>query len=96
MAPAGTANSLNTRDMILLRQGKPIDLQAKEPVRGNTSMVQPSTTSKPKSGTMLNGESYPPIKQKYEPISLPLPKNPSSIEIPPPPKPYQPIGAQFE
>jgi len=86
------AASLNTRDMIRLRQGKPVEMTNREP--GSPSSVQ------------LSGETYPPVRQKYEPLSLPkpqtlptnsyngefLPRSPTSMEIPPPPTPYQPIG----
>ena len=86
------ATSLNTRDMIRLRQGKPVEMTNREP--GSPSSVQ------------LSGETYPPVRQKYEPLSLPkpqtlptnsyngefLPRSPTSMEIPPPPTPYQPIG----
>jgi len=86
------AASLNTRDMIRLRQGKPVEMTNREP--GSPSSVQ------------FSGETYPPIRQKYEPLSLPqpqtlptnsyngefLPRSPTSMEIPPPPTPYQPIG----
>ena len=86
------AASLNTRDMIRLRQGKPVEMTNREP--GSPSSVQ------------LSGETYPPVRQKYQPLSLPqpqtlptnsyngefLPRSPTSMEIPPPPTPYQPIG----
>jgi hypothetical protein len=88
------AASLNTRDMIRLRQGKPVEMTNREP--GSPSSVQ------------LSGETYPPVRQKYEPLSLPqpqthptnsyngefLPRSPTSMEIPPPPTPYQPIGTE--
>ncbi len=98
------AASLNTRDMIRLRQGKPVEMTNREP--GSPSSVQ------------LSGETYPPVRQKYEPLSLPqpqtlptnnynaksyntnsyngdfLPSRPTSMEIPPPPTPYQPIGTE--
>ena len=98
------AASLNTRDMIRLRQGKPVELTNREP--GSPSSVQ------------LSGETYPPVRQKYEPLSLPqpqtlptnnynaksyntnsyngdfLPSRPTSMEIPTPPTPYQPIGTE--
>ena len=93
------AASLNTRDMIRLRQGKPVELTNREP--GSPSSVP------------LSGETYPPVRQKYEPLSLPqpqtlptnnykansyngdfLPSRPTSMEIPPPPTPYQPIGTE--
>jgi hypothetical protein len=93
------AASLNTRDMIRLRQGKPVELTNREP--GSPSSVP------------LSGETYPPVRQKYEPLSLPqpqtlptnnykansyngdfLPSRPTSMEIPPPPTPYQPIGSE--
>ena len=78
--------------MIRLRQGKPVEMTNREP--GSPSSVQ------------LSGETYPPVRQKYEPLSLPqpqtlptnsyngefLPRSPTSMEIPPPPTPYQPIG----
>jgi len=48
----------------------------------------------------LTGEAYPPIRQKYEPIGLesttPTTTRPTSIEVPEPPKPYQPIGASLD
>jgi hypothetical protein len=76
------ASSLNTRDMILLRQGKSVDLSQRD------------------SATKLSGQPYPPVRQKYEPISIapsaPVVSRPTSMEIPDPPKPYQPIGASFE
>ena len=98
------AASLNTRDMIRLRQGKPVEMTNREP--GSPSSVQ------------LSGETYPPVRQKYEPLSLPqpqtlptnnynaksyntnsyngdfLPSRPTSMEIPTPPTPYQPIGTE--
>ena len=88
------AASLNTRDMIRLRQGKPVEMTNREP--GSPSSVQ------------LSGETYPPVRQKYQPLSLPqpqtlptnsyngefLPRSPTSMEIPPPPTPYQPIGTE--
>ena len=93
------AASLNTRDMIRLRQGKPVELTNREP--GSPSSVP------------LSGETYPPVRQKYEPLSVPqsqtlptnnykansyngdfLPSRPTSMEIPPPPTPYQPIGTE--
>ena len=54
------AASLNTRDMIRLRQGKPVEMTNREP--GSPSSVQ------------LSGETYPPVRQKYEPLSLPKPQ----------------------
>lgn len=88
------AASLNTRDMIRLRQGKPVEMTNREP--GSPSSIQ------------LSGETYPPVRQKYEPLSLPqpqtlptnsyngdfIPSRPTSIEIPSPPTPYQPIGTE--
>jgi hypothetical protein len=91
------ASSLNTRDMILLRQGKSIDLANRD--RDAKSVSLPVKTSG-EPAIKLSGETYPPVRQKYEPISVPqpspLPARPTSIEVPEPPKPYQPIGAQFE
>jgi hypothetical protein len=90
--------------MIRLRQGKPVEMTNREP--GSPSSVQ------------LSGETYPPVRQKYEPLSLPqpqtlptnsynaksyntnsyngdfLPSRPTSMEIPTPPTPYQPIGTE--
>lgn len=95
------AQSLNTRDMILLRQGKSI---ANSPTSDKSTISAPKdrkdTTSQLNSPTALNGSTYPPVKQKYEPISIPnlspITSRPTSMEIPPPPKPYKPIGANFE
>jgi hypothetical protein len=68
--------------MILLRQGKSVDLSQRD------------------SATKLVGQTYPPVRQKYEPISIapsaPVVSRPTSMEITDPPKPYQPIGASFE
>lgn len=92
-----SASSLNTRDMILLRQGKSIDLTQRDKEPNPVSLpVMPSSGS----ATKLTGETYPPVRQKYEPISIspspPTVARPTSMEIPDPPKPYQPIGASFE
>ncbi|MFM8402905.1 MAG: hypothetical protein ACKOAH_34180, partial [Pirellula sp.] len=92
-----SASSLNTRDMILLRQGKSIDLTQRDKEPNPVSLpVKPSSASAMK----LTGETYPPVRQKYEPISIspnaPAVARPTSMEIPDPPKPYQPIGASFE
>lgn len=95
------AQSLNTRDMILLRQGKQL---TSSPALEKPSLAAPSErrelANQPSSSTSLNGSIYPPVKQKYEPISIPnlspVTSRPTSMEIPPPPKPYQPIGANFE
>ncbi|MFM7517516.1 MAG: hypothetical protein ACKO3V_11285, partial [Pirellula sp.] len=92
-----SASSLNTRDMILLRQGKSIDLTQRDKEPNPVSLpVKPSSASAMK----LTGETYPPVRQKYEPISIspspPTVARPTSMEIPDPPKPYQPIGASFE
>ena len=99
--PTTDAQSLNTRDMILLRQGKQL---ASSPTPEKPSLAAPSErkefTNQPNSSTSLNGSTYPPVKQKYEPISIPnlspITSRPTSMEIPPPPTPYQPIGANFE
>lgn len=95
------AQSLNTRDMILLRQGKSI---ANSPTSERPAIAAPKdrkdSANQINSPTALNGSTYPPVKQKYEPISIPnlspITSRPTSMEIPPPPKPYQPIGANFE
>lgn len=92
-----SASTLNTRDMILLRQGKTIDLSQRDKEPNPVSLpVKPSSSS----ATKLTGETYPPVRQKYEPISIspsaPNVARPTSMEIPDPPKPYQPIGASFE
>lgn len=92
-----SASSLNTRDMILLRQGKSIDLSQRDKEPNPVSLpVKPSNNS----ATKLTGQTYPPVRQKYEPISIspsaPIVAIPTSMEIPDPPKPYQPIGASFE
>jgi len=91
------ASSLNTRDMILLRQGKTIDLRNRD--RETKSVSLPVKTSG-SSDVKLTGEAYPPIRQKYEPIGLesttPTTTRPTSIEVPEPPKPYQPIGASLD
>jgi hypothetical protein len=92
-----SASSLNTRDMILLRQGKSIDLSQRDKEPNPVSLpVKPSNNS----STKLTGQTYPPVRQKYEPISIspsaPTVAIPTSMEIPDPPKPYQPIGASFE
>jgi hypothetical protein len=92
-----TASSLNTRDMILLRQGKSIDLTNRDRDNNPVSMTVKPTGN---SATKLTGETYPPVRQKYEPISISPPAStiarPTSMEIQDPPKPYQPIGASFE
>lgn len=103
MAPMSTqpnaipASSLNTRDMILLRQGKSIDLNAKD--RDSKTVSLPVKTA-PDPAMKLTGETYPPVRNRYEPIGIPpatpTVSNPTSIQIPEPPKPYQPIGTQFE
>jgi len=91
------AASLNTRDMIRLRQGKPVEMTNRDP--NSSSAVQ------------FSGETYPPVRQKYEPLNVPqpatfpsnsynantnygnaLPSRPTSMEITTPTKPYQPIG----
>jgi len=91
------ASSLNTRDMILLRQGKSIDLSSRDRESKTVSLPVKSGTD---GSIKLTGETYPPVRQRYEPIGLPPASppvaNPTSIQIPDPPKPYQPIGAQFE
>jgi hypothetical protein len=87
--------------MILLRQGKQL---ASSSTPEKPSLAAPSErkefTNQPNSSTSLNGSTYPPVKQKYEPISIPnlspITSRPTSMEIPPPPTPYQPIGANFE
>ncbi|MFM8573464.1 MAG: hypothetical protein ACKOAU_17850 [Pirellula sp.] len=92
-----SASSLNTRDMILLRQGKSIDLSNRD---RDTMPVSMPTKSTGNSGVKLNGETYPPVRQKYEPISVPptypTVSRPTSMEVPTPPKPYQPIGIPKE
>lgn len=94
------ASSLNTRDMILLRQGKSIDLSTRDPRDRETKTVSLPVKSGVDGSIKLTGETYPPVRQRYEPIGLPPASppvaNPTSIQIPDPPKPYQPIGAQFE
>ena len=101
--PAIDAQSLNTRDMILLRQGKqlpPPSAPTNPPASLADWKSQPTSSNPTIASTPLSGNTYPPIKQKYEPISIPNPSSitsrPTSMEIPPPPKPYQPIGANFE
>jgi hypothetical protein len=83
--------------MILLRQGKSIDLTNRDRDSNPVSMTVKPTGN---SATKLTGETYPPVRQKYEPISSSPPAStiarPTSMEIPDPPKPYQPIGASFE
>ena len=101
--PTIDAQSLNTRDMILLRQGKqlpPPSAPTAPPASLADWKSQPASSSPSTASTPLSGNTYPPIKQKYEPISIPnsssITSRPTSMEIPPPPKPYQPIGANFE
>lgn len=106
------ADSLNTRDMILLRQGKSIDSvyrdrdekQSKLPTR-TTTLESQQVNPKGYTGVKLTGETYPPVRQKYEPIgipasipsaSIPSVSRPTSMEIAQPPKPYQPIGASLD
>ena len=101
------ADSLNTRDMIRLRQGKSIDLVHRERNEKPLSLPMQSIASRGNrlhqsetSDVQLTGETYPPIRQKYEPIGLPTPtpvvSRPTSMEIPEPPKPYQPIGVSLQ
>jgi len=93
------ATSLNTRDMILLRQGKSIDLYNRDPAR-ETKPVALHANASASNGTQLTGETYPPVRQRYEPISVPpMPATygrPTSMEVPTPPKPYEPIGITKE
>jgi hypothetical protein len=98
--------SLNTRDIILLRNGQ------RRPESGNSDPGLPRVESvmRPQSGsrvissskggtTVMTGQSYPPIAPQYEPISMPKP-SPSRITQPstdasqkPAQKQYIPLGA---
>jgi hypothetical protein len=98
--------SLNTRDIILLRNGQ------RRPESGASDPGLPRVESvmRPQSGSrvisssnggtpVMTGQSYPPIAPQYEPISMPKP-SPSRITQPstdasqkPAQKQYIPLGA---
>ena len=64
--------SLNTRDMINLRNGQ---RSAKGIVGGTTTVRNPAARGQeamnPTQSMLMSGETYPPIRKHYEPINIP-------------------------
>lgn len=64
--------SLNTRDMINLRNGQ---RSAKGIVGGTTTVRNPAARGQeamnPTQSMLMSGETYPPIRKQYEPINIP-------------------------
>jgi hypothetical protein len=80
--------SLNTRDMINLRNGQ---RSAKGIVGGTTTVRNPAARGQeamnPTQSMLMSGETYPPIRKQYEPINIPSNGTQS-------PAAYQPVYQQ--
>jgi len=98
--------SLNTRDMINLRNGQ---RSAKGIVGGTTTVRNPMARGQeamnPTQSMLMSGETYPPIRKQYEPINIPSAGTPGSSTYQPiyqpalqpnaTPQPYTPLTPTF-